>query len=99
MESGERRWIYDAKSPLFAPAAVDAATAYIGDLKGVVHAVGLSDGKAKWTLDLGADAAVKASGMVYGGPVLHGGRLYVGTCNLKGPFAGQATAIVCIGAR
>jgi len=98
-ESGERRWIYDAKSPLFAPAAVATGAAYVGDLKGVLHAIALSDGKARWTLDLGTDAAVKAPGMIYGGPILHGGRLYVGTCNLKGPFAGQPTAFVCIGAR
>jgi hypothetical protein len=50
----------------------------------------------KWKLDLAADP-VKAPGMVYGGPVVHGGRLFVATCNLEGPFARQPTAVVCIG--
>jgi hypothetical protein len=29
--------------------------------------------------------------------VVHGGRLYVATCNLEGPNARDATAVVCIG--
>ncbi len=35
--------------------------------------------------------------MIYGGPVVHGGRLYVGTCNLEGPNARKETVVVCIG--
>ena len=38
----------------------DAGTAYVADLKGVVHAVGLSDGAANWKLDLGAHPKVQA---------------------------------------
>jgi hypothetical protein len=35
--------------------------------------------------------------MVYGTPVVHGGRLYLATCNL-GADAGRATnVVVCIG--
>jgi len=35
--------------------------------------------------------------MVYGSPVVHGGRLYVATCHL-GDRAGKATnVVVCIG--
>jgi outer membrane protein assembly factor BamB len=96
LETGERRWVYDAKAPLFAPPAVAAGTAYAGDLKGVLHAVDLGTGRAVWTLDLGADP-VKAPGMIYGGPVLQGHRIYVATCNLEGPFARQPTAVFCIG--
>ena len=70
---------------------------YAGDLKGVIHAIDLKDGTAKWTLDLGTDPAVKAPGMIYGGPVVHGGRLYVATCNLEGPYARKPTVVVCIG--
>ena len=73
--------------------------AYVGDLKGVVHAVDLADGKEKWKLDLGTDPAVQAPGMIYGGPVLHGGKLFVATCNLEGAHAGQPTAVVCIGSK
>jgi outer membrane protein assembly factor BamB len=97
LTTGERRWVYDAKTPLFAPVAVAGSLVYAGDLKGVVHAIKRKDGTAQWTLDLGADPAVKAPGMIYGGPLVHGGRLFVATCNLEGPHARQATAVVCIG--
>jgi outer membrane protein assembly factor BamB len=96
LNSGERRWIYDAKSPLFAPPAVSSGVAYTGDLRGVVHAIGVNDGKSRWTLDVGADP-VKSSGMVYGGPLLHGGRLYIATCNMAGANAQKPTVVVCIG--
>jgi outer membrane protein assembly factor BamB len=95
--TGERRWIYDGVTPFFAPPATAAGMAYAGDLKGVIHAVDLKRGAARWKLDLGAETSVKAPGMIYGGPVLHGGRLYVATCNLKGTFARQPTVVVCIG--
>jgi outer membrane protein assembly factor BamB len=94
---GERRWIYDAKTPFFAPPAVVGGVVYAGDLKGVLHAVNLADGNAKWTLDLGSHPDVKAPGMIYGGPAVHGGRLYVATCNLEGATKGQPTVVVCIG--
>jgi outer membrane protein assembly factor BamB len=96
LQTGERRWIYDAKTPFFAPVAVSAGIAYAGDLRGVLHAINLADGSVKWKLDLGADP-VKAPGMIYGGPVLQGGRLFVATCNLEGAFARQPTVVVCIG--
>ncbi len=96
LQTGERRWIYEGKTPFFAPVAVSAGVAYGGDLRGVVHAIDLADGSSKWKLDLGADP-VKAPGMIYAGPVLQGGRLFVATCNLEGPFARQPTVVVCIG--
>jgi outer membrane protein assembly factor BamB len=97
LASGELRWTYDAKAPFFAPVAVAKDTVYAGDLKGVVHAFGLADGMEKWKLDLGDDPAVKSPGMIYGGPVVQGGRLYVATCNLEGPLASKPTVVVCIG--
>jgi outer membrane protein assembly factor BamB len=97
LANGELRWHYDAKAPFFAPVAVAKETVYAGDLKGVVHAFGLADGKDKWKLDLGDDPAVKSPGMIYGGPVIQGGRLYVATCNLEGPLASKPTVVVCIG--
>jgi outer membrane protein assembly factor BamB len=97
LSSGAFRWSYDAKAAFFAPVALDATTAYAGDLKGVVHAVNLKTGAARWKLDLGADPVVAAPGMVYGGPVLHGGRLYVATCNLAGDHSNKPTALVCVG--
>jgi outer membrane protein assembly factor BamB len=95
---GESRWVYDARMPVFAGPAASGDTAYVADLKGVVHAVGLDDGKVRWTFDIGTDPATKAPGMVYGTPLVHQGRLYVGTCNLEGTGGQQRPgAIVCIG--
>lgn len=97
LETGERRWIYDAKTPFFAPAAIAKGVVYAGDLRGVVHAIDLGAGQGKWTLDLGTAKEVQAPGMIYGGPIVHGGRIYAATCNLEGLRAGQPTAVVCIG--
>ena len=90
--SGEPLWVYDAKMPVFAGPAASDDMVYLADLKAVVHAVGLDDGKPRWTFDLGNDPAVKAPGMVYGTPLLHDGRLYVGTCNLEGTGGQQRRA-------
>lgn len=99
LKDGERRVLYDAKTPLFAPPAVVGDVAYAADLKGVVHAIDLKSGAAKWVLDLGADAATKAPGMVYGGIAVQDGKLFLATCNLDGPAARQPTVVVCIGAK
>jgi outer membrane protein assembly factor BamB len=97
LQTGERKWIHDAKAPFFAAPAVAGGVVYAGDLIGRLHAVTLKDGQAKWTFDLGKGPGVQAPGMIYGGPVVEGGRVYVATCNLEGPHHGQATAIVCVG--
>ncbi len=99
LKDGERRMLYDAKTPLFAPPAVVDGVVYVGDLKGVIHAIDLKSGAAKWLLDLGAEPQVKSPGMIYGGIVVHDGKLFVATCNLEGAFARQGTAVVCIGAK
>lgn len=96
-QTGERRWIYPGKAPFFAPVAVAAGVAYAGDLQGTLHAIDLKTGQARWTLDLASHKDVQAPGMVYGGPVVHGGRLYVATCNLEGPNVGRPTVVVCVG--
>ena len=94
---GALRWTYDAGAAFFAPVALGPDAAYAADLKGVVHAINLKTGGRKWKLDLAADPEVKAPGMVYAGPTLHAGRLYVVTCNVAGDHANQTTAVVCIG--
>jgi outer membrane protein assembly factor BamB len=93
--SGERRWIYEGKAPFFAPPALAGETVYAADLRGIVHAIDAGSGSGRWTLDLGGDP-VKAPGMVYGGPAVHGGRLYLATCNLEGTNVRGPTAVVCI---
>jgi outer membrane protein assembly factor BamB len=96
-KTGAPKWGSKVGGPFFAGPAVVGDAIYAADIDGVIHAVGLADGKTRWKLDLGNDAAVKAPGMVYGSPIVHGGRLYVGTCNLEGKWAGGETVIVCIG--
>jgi outer membrane protein assembly factor BamB len=97
LAAGECRWVYDAKAPMFAPPCVVGNTLYAGDLRGVVHAVNLASGQGQWTLDLANHPEVKAPGMIYGGPAVHGGRLFVATCNLEGANAGKPTVVVCVG--
>lgn len=89
------KWTYDGKTPFFAGPAVAAGTIYVADLAGIVHAVELSSGRKLWTLDLANDPAVRAPGMVYGSPIVQGGRLYLATCNLDRDQKG--TVVVCIG--
>lgn len=98
LKDGSRKSIYNANAGFFAPPALVGNTAYVADLKGVVHAVDLKTGAGLWTLDLGQDP-VKLPGMNYGGIAVHGGKLYLATCNLEGPFARQPTAVVCIGGK
>jgi outer membrane protein assembly factor BamB len=94
-KSGEPRWSHKGESAFFAGPAVSKDAVYAADLRGVVHALGLADGKRAWTLDLASPSG--SPGMVYGSPALHGGRLYVATCNLEGDAVGKPTALVCIG--
>jgi outer membrane protein assembly factor BamB len=97
LADGERRWIYEAKAPMFAPPTIAGNSVYAGDLRGVIHAIGLKQGEGQWKLDLATHPAVQTPGMVYGGPIVHGGRLYVATCNLEGDNARKDTVVVCVG--
>jgi outer membrane protein assembly factor BamB len=94
---GERAWLYDAKTPFFAPPAVAGGVAYAADLAGTVHAIDMKTGAARWTLALAKETG--APGMVYGGVTVHGGRLVVATCNIDGPWVNKETVLVCIGAK
>jgi outer membrane protein assembly factor BamB len=96
VDSNEERWKTEPGTPFFASPAIAKDVVYVADLKGVVQALNLSDGKPLWRLDLASHPAVQSPGMVYGGPVVAGGRLFVATCNLE--VEGKAaTAVVCIG--
>jgi outer membrane protein assembly factor BamB len=96
LETGTERWLADGGGPFFASPAVAGNAVYVADLKGLVQALSLADGKRLWSLDLAKDPAVQSPGMVYGGPVVAGGRLFVATCNLEA--SGKATtAVVCVG--
>lgn len=97
LADGERRWIYDAKTPLFAPPAIAGGAVYVGDLQGAIHAIDLKTGNGKVIVDLGKDPATASPGMIYGGPIVVGGKLVVATCNLEGPLARKPTCVACIG--
>jgi outer membrane protein assembly factor BamB len=94
---GERAWLYDCKAPLFAPPAIAAGTVYVADLNAVVHALDLKTGQLIWTFPLAKQ--IGNPGMVYGGVIVHDGKLIVATCNLDGPYLGKPTAVVCLGNR
>ena len=98
LKDGSRVSIYDAKDCFFAPPAVVGDIAYVPDCKGVVHAVNWKTGAAIWTFDLGKDP-LKSPGMNYGGITVHGGKLFLATCNIEGPFARQPTVVVCLGTK
>lgn len=98
LADGARISIYDCKAPVFAPAALVGNIAYVPDLKGVVHAIDTKTGLAQWTFDL-AKEPVKLPGMNYGGVTVHGGKIYLGTCNLEGAFARLPTAAICLGGK
>lgn len=97
LATGALRWTFIGGAPFFAPAALGDDTAYTADLAGVVQAINLKTGAARWKLDVGGDAQVQAPGMIYAGPVVQAGRLYVATCNLAGEHVNKPTAVVCIG--
>jgi len=97
LATGERRWVREGKIPYFAPPAIAAGVVYTGDWNGTLHALDLKTGAPRWSLDLGSDPSVMSPGMVYGGPIVHEGRVYLATCNLEGPFARQPTVVVCVG--
>ncbi len=92
--TGREKWLYDAGSPFFAGPAIAGGVVYAADLKAVVHAVALADGARRWRLDLAADA--RASGAVFGSPVVHGGRIYLGTCDPEAGLSERPSAVVCI---
>src|SRR5262249_33728432 len=95
--TGRDRWTYDAGASFFAGAAVTDQTVYAADLKGVVHAINLADGKKEWVLDLAVDPATRTTGMVYGSPMVQGGRLYLATSDLEHGQGPAHNVVVCIG--
>ncbi|MBS0206240.1 MAG: PQQ-binding-like beta-propeller repeat protein [Planctomycetes bacterium] len=94
--TGAERWKSDASAPYFASPAVTRDAVYVADLKGKAQAFNLADGHPIWSLDVGKDPAIQSPGMVYGGPVISQGRMYLATCNLESTTK-LPTAVICIG--
>ncbi|MGD0898582.1 MAG: YdjY domain-containing protein [Thermoguttaceae bacterium] len=93
--TGRLLWKYEAGRPFFAGPAVAADTVYAADLKNVLHAIRLADGQRQWTLDVAGDQSVQAKGMVFGSPLVHGGDIYLATCNLDAD-TDDPSVIVCL---
>lgn len=95
--SGKEKWTYNAKNPFFGGVAIAGRTVYAADLKAVLYAVQLGSGKVPWAFDVARAPEVQLPGMVFGSPTVHEGRIYLATCNVAGPHAGQPSVVVCIG--
>lgn len=93
---GVEKWTYKAGEPFFAGPAIAGGSVYAADLKGIVHAITLADGKAEWTFNAIADPAVQAPGMFFGSPVVHGGDIFLATCNLEGENADKPSVVLCL---
>ena len=94
-DTGKFVWAYDAKCSFFAGPALAADVAYAADLKTVVHAINLADGKVLWSFDLASDPAVQTGTSVFGSPIVSRGSLYLATCNLDGQ-TDQPSAVICL---
>jgi outer membrane protein assembly factor BamB len=94
LKTGDPKWTFDGKTPFFAGVAVAGEMVYACDLNGVLYAINLNDGKQAWRLDVGKEA--KAPGHVYAAPLVHGGKIYVGTNAVALPDV-KKTVLVCVG--
>ena len=97
LATGERRWIYDAKTPFFAPAGRRGRRRLRRRSQGRDPRHRPRRRRREVEARPGRRPGVKAPGMIYGGPVVQGGRLYVATCNLADNGKGTPTVVVCIG--
>ena len=96
-QDGQEKWSYDAGVPFFAGPAAAGGVIYAADIKAVLHAVSLADGKGIWKLDVSGDPAVQLPGMVFGSPIVQGGMIYLATCNMETAAADQPCAVACVG--
>jgi len=95
INTSQRLWTYTGKQPFFGGVAIAGGFVYAADLYASVHAFNLADGTGVWDFELAQDAAVQSKSMVFGSPVVHGGDIYVATCNPDGETA-QTSYVVCL---
>src|SRR5687767_9142894 len=62
-------WTYDATDPIESSAAIADGVVYVGSQSGVLHAVNLADGSAKWKYTASTDGIGESSPAVAGGLV------------------------------
>ena len=94
--NGVEKWTYKGGAPFFAGPAIGGGSVYAADLKGIVHAVSLAEGKVEWTFNVPTDPAVQGPGTFFGSPVVHGGDLFLGTNNLDSEHPEQPCVVVCL---
>lgn len=94
--TGDSKWKYEAKQPFFAGPAIAGDAVYVADLYAGIHALNIADGTVLWgRLDLGADAQIQSKSMIFASPTVHGGDLYISSCNPDGETA-QQSYIACL---
>ena len=100
IQNGQQKWEFLAQNPFFAGPAVTGDSVYVADLKCLLYALNLADGKVQWVLDVANDPAVQAPGMAFASPVVSAGEIFLATCNLEGVTAAQMPcAVVCVSDR
>jgi outer membrane protein assembly factor BamB len=93
---GAEKWATKATDPFFAGPAIAGGSVYVADLKGVVQSINLTDGAAQWSFNATADPAVQSPGMFFGSPVVHGGDLFLATCNIEGENTDLPSVVICL---
>src|SRR5690606_35265081 len=66
-------WTYQAGESVESSAAIVNDVAYVGAMDGKLHAIGLGDGKARWTYDAAPDISIGESS-----PAVANGIVYIG---------------------
>jgi len=96
ISDGTEKWSFAARHAVLAGCAIVKDMVYAVDIRGVAYGIDLASGKEVWSLNVPADPLVQAPGMVFGSPVVHGGRLYLATCNLMGSNTESPSAVICV---
>ena len=98
LADGERAWLYDAKTPFFAPPAVAGGVVYVADLAGVVHALDLKTGAREVDAEPRRRRPVRPAWFTAASPSTAASSSSRPATS-KGPYAGKETVVVCIGSK
>ena len=93
---GAEKWTTRPGDPFFAGPAIAGGSVYVADLKGIVQSINLADGVVQWSFNATTDPAVQSPGMFFGSPVVHGGDLFLATCNIEGENTEQPSVVICL---
>lgn len=86
LDSGARRWEFDAKVPIRTSPLISGDDVIFGDNYSLLHALDKTTGKSRWEVDL--------EGAILSAPLIYEGKLYVGVTSKKvvalNPATGKA---------